>query len=365
MHVPFVPCLVLSAGQGQADTAALLEHLCQFHCNNFGIVNSLFTPEGAGCYPWGALLNHGCDGNCVLTYAPDPVTRRPQQVIRCIEAVPAGGELVHAYCDAILPVSARQAQLCNDYFFECSCARCTDQHQALAAAAEVDSGGASASASASAASSTSSTSTRTASSTTATVATGQYRAAVLWGLICPGVPAPWCSPAAYRASPASLRDTARLAMRAAMEAIGEPHALPQYGAALGYLLAGGADPLAEPAVVETLNGLVDDSLITQRYDVTAAALTWILTCYRTAYPSSHPMIGLQLFMLGDVMVEVHTAGGTACTDLTSDKEHVMVDWRKKRAAVRREARVALSATHGTDHAMVGMLADSEGYGIAP
>eukprot|EP00729_Bicosta_minor_P014928 gene14928-14317_t len=61
-------------GQGQADAPALLEHLCRFHCNNFGIVNSLFAPEGAGCYPWGALLNHGCSGNCVLTYAPDPVT---------------------------------------------------------------------------------------------------------------------------------------------------------------------------------------------------------------------------------------------------------------------------------------------------
>lgn len=63
-------------GQGQADAPALLEHLCRFHCNNFGIVNSLFAPEGAGCYPWGALLNHGCSGNCVLTYAPDPVTGR-------------------------------------------------------------------------------------------------------------------------------------------------------------------------------------------------------------------------------------------------------------------------------------------------
>jgi SET and MYND domain-containing protein len=63
---------VLAAAAGvvgrQTDTTVdeLLELLCRFHCNNFGVVNQLLVPQGAGCYPWGALLNHGCDGNCVL-----------------------------------------------------------------------------------------------------------------------------------------------------------------------------------------------------------------------------------------------------------------------------------------------------------
>lgn len=281
---------------------------------------------------------------------------RPQQVIRCIEAVPAGGELVHAYCDAILPVSARQDQLRKDYFFECSCARCTKQLQpAKAAGAAGTSAGADGGGSIGGGG----------GGGGAGVPKGRYRATAVWRLICPGVPPPWSSPAAMRASPESLRDTATLASRSAAESAGEPASLPQYGAVLGYLLASGADPLRDTAVIETLNALVDDSLIAQQYAVTGAILTWLLACYYAAYPSSHPMIGLQLFMLGDVMVEMHNAGGTACTDLTLDEQHVMVDWRKMRADSRRKAQVALSATHGPAHTMVKMLEDTEGYGIAP
>eukprot|EP00729_Bicosta_minor_P001163 gene1163-12050_t len=315
-------------GQGVADASALLEHLCRFHCNNFGIVTPLFNPEGAGCYPWGALLNHGCNGNCVLTYAPDHATGRPHQVIRCIDPVVAGGELVHAYCDAILPLEARQSQIKKDYFFECNCNRCLQQ---MSPGGSDGAGG-------------------------DDPAAGKYRADALWGLINHGVPPPWSSPIAKRASPEQLRATAGQISRQATEAAGEPESVPQYGAVLGYLLAAGADPLTDPSVVETLNALVDDSLIAGRSEVAGASLTWILACYRAAYPPSHPMIGLQLFLLGDVMLELSGQGGTAVKDLTADNEFVMVDWRKKRATARAEAKVALSASHGADHAMVAMLA---------
>jgi hypothetical protein len=70
--------------------------------------------------------------------------------------------------------------------------------------------------------------------------------------------------------------------------------------ALGYFLASGIDATTSPEVIETVNALMDDALINAKFHVASSALTWLLACYREAYPSNHPMIGLQLFLLGDV-----------------------------------------------------------------
>ena len=61
---------------------ALYEHLCRFQCNNFGITDDLLLPIGAGVYPNGALLNHSCDPNCVITYTYDATTQVYLQVFR-------------------------------------------------------------------------------------------------------------------------------------------------------------------------------------------------------------------------------------------------------------------------------------------
>ena len=54
------------------------------------------TKLGAGVYPIGALLNHSCDANCVVSYNPSTHA----QIIRCMQDVAAGEELTHMYLDA-------------------------------------------------------------------------------------------------------------------------------------------------------------------------------------------------------------------------------------------------------------------------
>lgn len=71
-------------------------------------------------YPQGALLNHSCSPNCILTY------EGTVQVIRCIRSVSKGQELTHSYVDLCWPTSARQAHLSATYGFKCACTRCVD-----------------------------------------------------------------------------------------------------------------------------------------------------------------------------------------------------------------------------------------------
>jgi len=94
--------------------------LCCLACNDFSIWDELLLPLGLGVFPLGALLNHSCEPNCVLYYAPDSHT----QVIRAIRAVPAGEELCHAYIDIAAPTADRRSKLASGYHFRCSCPRC-------------------------------------------------------------------------------------------------------------------------------------------------------------------------------------------------------------------------------------------------
>lgn len=50
------------------DQEEIVNYLLKFNCNNFGIVDSLFQPYASGVYPIGALVNHSCLPNCVITY---------------------------------------------------------------------------------------------------------------------------------------------------------------------------------------------------------------------------------------------------------------------------------------------------------
>ncbi|GBG24059.1 N-lysine methyltransferase SMYD2 [Hondaea fermentalgiana] len=96
----------------------------KFDRNNFGVVDDLYTVIGAGVYPQGAILNHSCVPNCVLFYRREP--GRVVQEIRCLdEVIEPGTELVHAYCDAVEPTSARQHKLMSTYGFSCTCELCS------------------------------------------------------------------------------------------------------------------------------------------------------------------------------------------------------------------------------------------------
>lgn len=92
--------------------------LNQFRFNNFGIQNSLQTVIAHGVFPVGAILNHSCNPNCILTYEGG------EQVIRTIRNVKKGEELFHSYTDICQPTSIRRERLKITYGFLCKCDRC-------------------------------------------------------------------------------------------------------------------------------------------------------------------------------------------------------------------------------------------------
>jgi hypothetical protein len=74
----------------------------------------------------------------------------------------------------------------------------------------------------------------------------------------------------------------------------------------------------------------------------------VLQVYRRAYASNHPMTGLHLFTLGDLLAQSRTAG-------SSDKSREYLS----------EARRILAITHGKKHRLVKLLDDRLQWGSAP
>ncbi|CAK4072655.1 unnamed protein product [Aphanomyces euteiches] len=105
------------------SVAEVEEILCRFHCNNFAITDELLLEIGAGCFPWGAMVNHSCANNCIITYAPKTQTME----LRAIEPIPQGSEISQPYVDVGLAFSKRREMLKQHYHFDCDCARCTQQ----------------------------------------------------------------------------------------------------------------------------------------------------------------------------------------------------------------------------------------------
>lgn len=101
------------------DTQTANLWLRRFKCNNFGICDDLFSVKGAGIYPLGALLNHDCVPNCLITYDQDQT-----QTVRAVRNIDAGEELCHSFVDVCTPTSSRRRELKKWYGFDCICLRC-------------------------------------------------------------------------------------------------------------------------------------------------------------------------------------------------------------------------------------------------
>lgn len=112
---------------------ALLRADDAFKKNNFAILDSLHSSIGEGVYPCAALLNHSCSPNCILRYKLDNndglsnnAFHQPLlQIVACRDIM-KGEELSHSYVDLMLDTKERQLRLQKTHDFICCCKRCEE-----------------------------------------------------------------------------------------------------------------------------------------------------------------------------------------------------------------------------------------------
>lgn len=95
-----------------------LVHLARFNCNNFIIYDEEMNILGEGTFPFGSLINHSCEPNCVVVF------QNRTLYLTAITDIEKMDELLIAYCDPIQDQMMRQRYLRDNYFFDCKCNRC-------------------------------------------------------------------------------------------------------------------------------------------------------------------------------------------------------------------------------------------------
>lgn len=99
--------------------------LCRMNCNAFTICDDACTPVGLGIFPHGALFNHSCEPNCIVSF------HSRQMNVYAIADIAQDQELLVSYVDVLASSSTRQRELRESYFFSCQCERCCSEDAAL------------------------------------------------------------------------------------------------------------------------------------------------------------------------------------------------------------------------------------------
>lgn len=96
-----------------------------FQANNFAIVNTLHETIGEGIFPHAALLNHSCDPNCLLRFnSHSKKSKKTVLEIVALRNIDEGEELTHSYVDLVENTETRQRRLHDTHGFICKCQRC-------------------------------------------------------------------------------------------------------------------------------------------------------------------------------------------------------------------------------------------------
>lgn len=287
----------------------LFNMLCRFTSNNFAVTDPLMSSLGAGAYPVGALLNHSCVANCVMSYEPETHV----QVVRCLRDVEAGEELTHHYVDAANTTEDRQREL-GDYHFVCRCARCVGG--ALPAAAAGSGAGASGDAS-------------------------QFAGLddKLEGTA-DGI--------RLSRAPSDPRRDAALATATKLVASAKSGAMADDIAAERRSLESAVEvyrrylhPL-NVAGLSARTSLLHAMLLEGDMRAAVRVCEEIVHAYAVIYPPNHPMLGLQLWTLGDLYRGMSSAEGGGAV---------------KCAEVMQRAQQSLTVSYGAEHEFVKGLAD--------
>ncbi|CAG9461261.1 unnamed protein product [Pedinophyceae sp. YPF-701] len=105
-----------------------------FRANNFAVQDDLLGQVASGVFPAGAILNHACLPNAVVTYrvarqdggrAPGAAARVVQE-FRAVRRIAPGEEICHSYVDlaGFATAGERRDVLRERYGFACDCAAC-------------------------------------------------------------------------------------------------------------------------------------------------------------------------------------------------------------------------------------------------
>lgn len=116
----FDQVLPLEFGLNSVSQKSLFLTIIKIQMNAFTIHNDLFQPIGKGVYTIGAMFNHSCAANSIVTYSGN------NQVFRAIKPINTGDEITCAYVD--LYSRSRKTVFRRDYCFDCSCSLCTEPH---------------------------------------------------------------------------------------------------------------------------------------------------------------------------------------------------------------------------------------------
>ncbi|KAI8088764.1 uncharacterized protein BX664DRAFT_331316 [Halteromyces radiatus] len=101
-------------------TNELVQCLCRFQCNNFGVHDDHLFTIGEGTYPVASLINHSCRPNAIVMFDGALLC------VVAIENIQPDQEVTISYVDAAHDRSHRQSTLFGKYFFHCDCVRCLD-----------------------------------------------------------------------------------------------------------------------------------------------------------------------------------------------------------------------------------------------
>ncbi|KAL6984421.1 Histone-lysine N-methyltransferase ashr1, variant 2 [Sarracenia purpurea var. burkii] len=96
----------------------IAENFSKLACNAHTICDSELRPLGTGLYPVISIINHSCLPNSVLVFEGRVA------VIRAVQHIPKGTEVLISYIETAGSTMTRQKALKEQYFFSCTCPRC-------------------------------------------------------------------------------------------------------------------------------------------------------------------------------------------------------------------------------------------------
>jgi len=112
------PLIMSIVTEWTAKSLDVEQCLRNFQANNFSIVDELYNTIGQGIYPHAAILNHSCDPTCILRFVNSDLE------IVALRDIKKGEELTHSYTDLAQDTATRQRHFRELHGFLCCCRRC-------------------------------------------------------------------------------------------------------------------------------------------------------------------------------------------------------------------------------------------------